>query len=92
MTMATNYDSFQHITYNATLKEGKALSLIVDTGLQKYLIKKSTLCYIYPKAVIKPTSITIVGITGHSLQVLGKWLRSDTERSYSNTLCSFQTS
>ena len=71
-TLATNYDSSQHITYDDTLKEGKALPLIVDTGSQECLIKKSMLCNIYPKAVIKPTSVAIVGITGHSLQVLEK--------------------
>ena len=70
-TLATNYNSSQHITYKTMLKGGKVLSLI-DTGLWECLVKKSTLCNIYPKASIKPTSVTIVGITGHSLQVLGK--------------------
>ena len=71
-TLATNYNSSQHITNNVMLKEGKVLSLIIVTGSQECLIKKLTLCNLYPKAVIKPTSVTIVDITGHSLQMLGK--------------------
>ena len=31
--LATNYDSSQHVTYDAMLKEGEALFLIIDTGL-----------------------------------------------------------
>ena len=60
--LATNYDSSQYITYDAMLKKGKVLFLIVNTGSRECLIKKSTLCNICPKAVINNNT----GTTGNN--------------------------
>ncbi len=68
---ATSNDS-HHIIYHGKLPGGKNLSFIVDTGSQECLIAKATLLKIHPEAVVKPTSISIMGITGHQLEVLGK--------------------
>ena len=44
----------------------------MDTGSRESIISKSNLCKFYPSYILHPSSVTVRGITGHSLSVLGQ--------------------
>ncbi|CAH8639600.1 unnamed protein product [Dicrocoelium dendriticum] len=69
LTLAVNTSG--HL-YN-TLRFGNGMShrFIVDTGSVESLISKTSLDHLYPDAQLDSTLITIKGITGHNIPVIG---------------------
>jgi transposase InsO family protein len=60
-----------HLYQNIQFLNGKSHDFIVDTGSVESLISKASLDMLYPNTKLEPTPITIRGITGHSMPILG---------------------
>ncbi|VDP37315.1 unnamed protein product [Echinostoma caproni] len=55
-----------------TLQSGTTHKFIVDTGSKESIISNAVLRSICPQAKIQPTSMRILGVTGHQLPLLGE--------------------
>lgn len=63
--------SLNHIRHTLTTPSGTTHDFIIDTGSIDSIISKSNLAKFYPSFQLIDTSLTIRGITGHSLPLLG---------------------
>ena len=71
LTLAVSTSVNSHIYQSIQFSNGTCHDFIIDTGSIESLIPKSILDSLYPSVDVIPTKITIRGITGHSLPVIG---------------------
>ncbi|MBM6549294.1 reverse transcriptase domain-containing protein [Streptococcus dysgalactiae] len=71
LTLSVRSDSGDHLRRNIKFGNGKSHWFIVDTGSIESLIPSCVLDRFYPDLKLSPSSVTIHGITGHVLPVLG---------------------
>ena len=71
LSLCTTAPTHERIYIVLSNANGYKHEFIVDTGSSESIISQSTLKYLDPTAPILPTSKTILGVTGHSLPILG---------------------
>ena len=71
-TLRTMSDYEHYIYKNVIFQSGAQHKFIVDTGSGESIISKSVLQFVCPNAVIRPTTVKILGVTGHRLPLLGE--------------------
>ncbi|VDP95381.1 unnamed protein product [Echinostoma caproni] len=62
----------QFLYRDLTLQSGTTHKFIVDTGSKESIISNAVLRSICPQAKIQPTSMRILGVTGHQLPLIGE--------------------
>ena len=60
-----------HIWRKVTAANGESMAFILDTGSVESILPKHALDKFAPESIIQDTDNTIIGITGHSLDIIG---------------------